>query len=252
MVVINTWKLRTINKKITLVDNELHLWRTKVSEHTNNMDHYWHLLTKDEQVHAKAFYFAEDSNRYIVTRAILRKLIAGYLGIFPQDILFQYTKYGKPYLCLNLKNNSQLLKFNLSHSKDAIIYGITKNINIGVDIEFINKDFAIDDLVEQCCSRQEQNTLITLLDEQKYSYFYNLWVVKEALVKAMGLGLSYDLKQIHVNFNKNKLINATNVVNNEKLYWTQNIFLTYNDYCSAFAISKPADKVLFFTYSNIN
>ena len=251
-MVRNSWKFQSLNEKITLKDNELHIWKTKISANIDNIDNYWHLLAQNEQARAKEFYFAVDSNRYIITRAILKKLIATYLGIFPQDVLFEYTEYGKPYLCLDLKNNFQALKFNLAHSRDSIIYGFTKNIDIGVDIEFINKDFIIDDLVQHCCSKQEQDKMITLFEEQKYSYFYNLWVIKEALVKAIGFGLSYDLRQIHVNFNKNKLISATNVINNCKLCWTQNIFFAYNGYCSAFALRKSAEKVFFFAYNDTN
>ena len=250
MVLKNPWKLQSINEKIILKHNECHIWKTTVFANVDNLDSYWYLLTQDERVRAKEYYFAVDRNRYIIARAILRKLIAMYLDITPQDILFGYTEYGKPYL--DIKNNPQVLKFNLAHSRDSIVYGFTKSIDVGVDVEFINKEFVIDDLVQHCCSKQEQNKLITLSDEQKYSYFYNLWVIKEALVKAMGLGLSYDLREIHINFSENKLISAIDVVNNCKLYWTQDTFVSYNGYCSAFALGEQIKAVSFFAYNSSN
>ena len=73
-----------------------------VSTNINNLDYYWFLLIQDEQIHAREFYFIKDRNRYIIARAILRKLIASYINISPEDILFRYTKYGKLYLELQI------------------------------------------------------------------------------------------------------------------------------------------------------
>jgi hypothetical protein len=64
----------------------------------------------------------------------------------------------------------------------------------------------------------------------------------------MGVGLSYDLRQIHINFGKNKLIDPINIINNDKINWTTDVFSAYNGYCSAFALSKSAERVLFLTY----
>ena len=245
MIIENSWKLKSLNKKLTLRDGELHIWRTKVSKNEYNLEFYWNLLSQDEQVRAKEFYFVRDRNRYIIARGILRSLIANYAGITPENILFKYTEYGKPYLAVN--NDFSEIKFNLAHSKDSIVYAFTQNIDVGIDIEFINKDFVMEDVVNYCCSKQEQSILQKLSRFEKHYYFYKLWVIKEALVKAMGIGLSYDLRQIHINFGKNKLINPINIINNDKINWTTDVFLSYNDYYSAFAVKNQMEKVFFFT-----
>ncbi len=244
----NSWKLQSINKGLVLKENELHIWRTKVHDNIDNLNNYWYLLTQDEQIRAQEFYFVIDKNRYIIARAVLRKLIAGYIGISPKNILFEYTEYGKPSLIL--PNDNQKLKFNLAHSRDAIIYAITKNIDVGVDIEFVNKDFVIEDIIQHSCSEQEQFLLRNLFKSDKYNLFYELWVAKEAFVKAMGVGLSFDLKQIDINFSKNKLISATNLLNNSTLCWTGALFSAYNGFYSAFATINPVKRVFFLTYNN--
>ena len=249
MTVENSWTLSPLNKKFLLGNDELHIWRTKISENTKYLNDYWSLLTQYEQIQAKSFYFIKDRNRYIVTRAILRKLLKGYLGsVQSKNILFEQTKYGKPYLhhSMNITN----IKFNLSHSNDCIVYVFSKNIDVGIDIEYINKDLIIDDIVEHCCSNQEQIELQKLFNDNKYAYFYKLWVIKEALVKAMGLGLSFDLRQMHINFAENKLINAINVIDSSKLCWTLDMFSTYNGYYSAFAAKNPIKRVIFLTFED--
>ena len=223
MIIETSWKLQSLNEKLTLRESELHIWRTKVSENECNLDFYWNLLSQDEQVRAKEFCFVRDRNCYIIARGILRSLIARYVDRAPKNILFKYTEYGKPYLDVN--NDFAEIKFNLAHSKDSIVYAFTKNIDVGIDIEFINKDFVMEDVVNYCCSKQEQRILQKLSYCQKYYYFYKLWVIKEAIVKAMGVGLSYDLRQIHINFSKNKLIDQINIINNDKINWTTDVFL---------------------------
>ncbi len=243
MVIKTLWKIKSIDKDLVLRDNELHIWKTKISENKHDLDFCRYLLTSEELIHANEFYFVEDRNRYIIARAILRRLIFGYTGILPNSIVFEYTEYGKPFLAA--KNNIQGMKFNIAHSKNAVVFAFTKNIDVGIDIEFVNKDFVIDDLVKYCCSEQEQYHLKSLPEDQRYRYFYKLWVIKEAIVKAMGLGLSYDLKRIYINFSKNKLIDPIVIINNDKMYWTVDIFLSYDGYQSAFATKNQIEKVLF-------
>ena len=228
----NSWKRQSIDRNLVLQESELHIWRTKVSANINKLDNYWRLLSQDEQMRVKEFYFLRDRNRYIIARATLRKLIASYINVLPENILFRYTEYGKPYLAEG--NYLQEIKFNLAHSEDCIVYAFTKNIDVGIDTEFFNKDINIEDIAKYCCSLQEQRLLEKLSNHKKYCYFYRLWALKESLVKAMGLGLSYDFRQIHINFSENKLIDPINIINNNKIDWTVEMFLPYNGYYSAF------------------
>ena len=71
-------------------------------------------------------------------------------------------------------------------------------------------------------------------------------MIKESLVKAIGLGLSYDLRRIHINFSKNKLIDPIDIVSNNKLCWTVDMFLSYNGYYSAFATKTPITRSFFY------
>ncbi len=241
------WTSKSFNEWISLENNELHIWRTKISENIKYLDNYWTFLSSDEKIKANSFYFSKDRSRYIISRAILRKLLESYLGsIKYDDISFEQTEYGRPYLSNSININN--IKFNLSHSGDTVVYAFIKNINIGIDIELINRDLIIDDIIEQCCSVQEKIKLQKLSCKLKYNFFYKLWVLKESLVKAMGLGLSFDLREVSVDFSKDEFITVTNIINNNKLYWTLSFFSAYNGYYSAFAAKKKIRKVLFFNF----
>ena len=243
MIIQSSWELKSIKQLPTLSKDALHIWRTRISKNIKNIDYNWSLLTQNEQIHSKKFSFIKEQNRYIITRAILREIISGYIDTAPQNIFFKYTEYGKPYLA---NNHEQKLKFNLAHSGDCIVFIFSKYIDIGIDIEFINKELTIKDTIKYCCSEKEQHTLYVLPDYQKFHYFYKLWVIKEALVKAIGLGLSCDLRKININLN-NKSHYPMNIKHNN-IDYTINTFRAYNEYYSAFAVNKPIHKISFLTY----
>ncbi len=83
-------------------------------------------------------------------------------------------------LYLIRNNNISLLKFNLSRSVDSIIYGFSREVDIGEDI------------IEYCCSIEEKNKLEELSMDHKY--FYKIWVIKESLVDVVNIILKFATK----------------------------------------------------------
>ena len=98
--------------KLTLSDNEAHIWRADLALDECFQRSLLNLLSPEEKNRAQKFRFADDKRNFIVARGILRSLIGHYLEINPGAISFQYSKFGKPGIA---DNNS--LQFNISHSK---------------------------------------------------------------------------------------------------------------------------------------
>lgn len=246
MIINNLWNLRCVRNKTVIADKEIHIWKTKVSENLSNIGYYWHLLSKDEQLHANEFYHIKDRNRYIIARALMRELVANYNSIkTPKDIIFEYTDYGKPYLPKKYIVND-IVSFNIAHSVDTIVYAFSKNTDVGIDIEFINKNFNVSDIVEYCCTEEERSNLLKLFNYSKYDYFYKLWAIKESFIKAIGKGLSYDLKRINVTLDQDKSISLIDMVNKDVMHWEALMFFAYNGYSSAITVRKPIEKVVLF------
>lgn len=79
--------------------------------------------------------------------------------------------------------------FSISHSDDIVLFGHTPN-GIGVDIEKKAKlDFA--DL-SRYFHKEEEEYIKGSIDQQEA--FYEVWVKKEAALKAMGLGITNGLE----------------------------------------------------------
>jgi 4'-phosphopantetheinyl transferase len=156
------------------------------------------LLSPDELERAARFHFDLHRNRYIAGRAALRAILAQYLGVTPHTLGFIYGEKGKPALAPQV--NTRRLEFNLSHSHERALLGITAGATIGVDIERINLEFGTDEIATHFFSALEVDTLLAVPKPERGSTFFNCWTRKEAYIKAVGEGLSLPLDSFDVAF----------------------------------------------------
>jgi 4'-phosphopantetheinyl transferase len=149
-------------------------------------------LTDEEKARADRLYFDRHRRRYIACRSSLRKLLAQYVGCRPLDITLAYGRRGKPYLV------GAALGFNVSHSKELALIALTREPNIGVDIEFNRPLNDIETIILTTSSAEERRILTGVDDEKRLPLFYRMWVRKEALVKVYGTGLEIALSTLTV------------------------------------------------------
>ncbi|HLA74976.1 MAG TPA: 4'-phosphopantetheinyl transferase superfamily protein [Gammaproteobacteria bacterium] len=174
--------------------NDVHVWRAPLT--TSHSTALYQTLSADERARAQRFHFQHDRQRYIAARGILRTILARYLNLPAQHIKFLYNVYGKPTLQHTL--HGQRLCFNLAHSHELAVYAVTMGREIGVDIEYLRPDLADQDIVEQFFSPREVQALRALPSAVQQQAFFNCWTRKEAYIKAIGKGLSFDLNQFDV------------------------------------------------------
>lgn len=96
---------------------------------------------------------------------------------------------GKPYL------KDFPLHFNISHAQDAFLLGFSMDHEIGVDMELDPIDGDLNALSEYAFSPDERKMLVDLNDRES---FLNIWTLKEAYLKATGIGLIDALPSLHV------------------------------------------------------
>lgn len=235
-------------KELLINTNELHIWRSILPPTLNQLNSYWQILASDEKTRANQFRFERDKIRYIVGRGILRELIARYIKNSPKTIKLDYTQHGKPFLVTSSSSNE--LYFNLSHSHDCIVCAFTKNIDVGIDVELYQPQFTIEDVAKYCFSKQEYDKLQNLSSYQKHSYFYSVWTLKEAFVKSIGLGLTYDLQQIKIDLLPQESACSVSILNSQEegTDWTFQTFCPYKNYYAAFATRQILKRILYFNF----
>ncbi|MCX7701645.1 MAG: 4'-phosphopantetheinyl transferase superfamily protein [Gemmataceae bacterium] len=126
-------------------------------------------------------------------RSFLRQILAETLGCRPQDVPIEYDGAGKPQL-----PSGSGWHFNLSHSEEWALIGLTQLGPIGVDIEKVRDGFAVEPIAQRFFSPPEVADLLTLPAEQRLLAFFRCWTRKEAFIKAIGLGLAYPLDEFDV------------------------------------------------------
>jgi len=150
------------------------------------------LLSPAETQRAKRLHFERHRRRFVVARGRLRHLLAARLGVQPEKIELAYGKNGKP----SLKHNGW--HFSISHCDDVALFAFSKASAIGVDVEAIRPIREADTIAAQFFSPREKETYSALAPHDKALGFLQCWTRKEALVKAIGEGLSMPLDQFDV------------------------------------------------------
>ena len=128
----------------------------------------------------------------------MRQIVSRYAGLAPQHLRFSYGIKGKPELSPGEKRCG--IEFNLSHSSDLALLAITHGLPVGVDIEWMDAQFATDEIAARFFSASEVQILRALPNACRTEAFFSCWTRKEAYIKALGEGLSVPLDSFAVAF----------------------------------------------------
>ena len=173
-------------KRIALAATEIEIWQTRLDLSTEVVSQCAELLSNDERLRAHRFHYERHRRRFIVARGTLRVLIGGYLGIGAASIRFSYLKNGKPGLAMW----PEPLRFNVSHAHERALFALSRQYQVGIDIEYLERDIAYRELVGRYFSPREAATLERFPNAERRHVFLTAWSRKEAVAKISGEGIS--------------------------------------------------------------
>jgi len=171
-----------------LADNALHICCALASEHGQALPRYTRYLSADELQRARRLRRPEHGERFIISRGLLRALLGSYLDCRPEAVQIALSPQGKP--CLPAPFSSAQLHFNLSHSRDAILFAMRLKEPVGVDVEYLCDSLDFVSLAGRFFSEPEHRDISSLAGLEQKKAFYTHWTRKEAYLKATGKGLS--------------------------------------------------------------
>lgn len=156
------------------------------------------ILSQDELNRARKFAFARDRERYILAKALQRNVLSRYhRSISSREWRFWFNPNGKPHIA---NSSAAGLHFNLSHTEGLIALAVASTQPLGVDVENTQRTNNLVSLADYCFTEAEQSYLfengINGEDREFARRFFTLWTLKEAVVKAVGVGLSLGLKSV--------------------------------------------------------
>ncbi len=147
-------------------------------------------LSPDEISKQNRFIPPVVKRRYGVCRGKLRHLLAALLGISPSGIHFEYNATGKPRLSSKHKSS---IEFNVSHSGDWALFGFTDGSPVGVDVELFQRKTNFEALAPQVLHANERKQLELVAPAERNMEIMRAWVAKEAVLKAIGVGIGFGL-----------------------------------------------------------
>jgi 4'-phosphopantetheinyl transferase len=184
------------NDHLAALQHELHVWIAHVDDIAPEQlrQQCYPLLDEEEKARHQRFHFEHDRHHYLAAHVLLRIALSRYLPISPALWRFVRGSHGKPQIDPALKLPP--LQFNLSHTRGMVACVIAADRNCGIDVECIRPMNDMQSVAATVFSESEIAFLAAQPDTTQASCFFMLWTLKEAYIKATGLGMSLPLKRI--------------------------------------------------------
>lgn len=174
--------------KQILVDNDIQVYLLNMED---NIKYINKSVIPQIQIEEISWYkFKNDSDKRLLARSFLFEHLKEKYNISNFDL--GMNEYKKPFLLLNPSIN-----FSFSYAKNYVLVGISKK-NIGVDIEHINIELNINEIAQEIMCKRELDWFNSCKNTSlKRFFFFQLFSAKESIIKAFGMGLYFDVKNIN-------------------------------------------------------
>lgn len=172
-----------MSPSIELAPDAIHVWTARMDVDAHMMDEMLERLSPLERTRAARMPEERASRQYVVSRAMQRQLLAGYVGGHPSEIRFGVVAMGKPTLAYP---NDIGLTFNTTHSGDLVVIAVTAHRDVGVDVERVRPVERALKVSKRCYSSAEHEMLSSLPPAEVARAFLSIWVKREGTAKARG------------------------------------------------------------------
>ncbi|XP_059820293.1 L-aminoadipate-semialdehyde dehydrogenase-phosphopantetheinyl transferase [Hypanus sabinus] len=159
-------------------------------------------VPEEERERIDRFVFAKDAKAAMSGHLLIRKLIAEKLKIPWNEIQLKRTAKGKPFLAHPVLDMIPNFNFNISHQGDYTVLAADSDLQVGVDImktEFPGSSSVAEffRIMNRQFTVHEWNTINMAGDEwSQLDMFHRYWTLKESFIKAIGVGVAFDLQRI--------------------------------------------------------
>jgi len=132
----------------------------------------------------------EAAQDYVRAHLLLRQTLSEFADIAPADWHFDRAAHGKPFTL------QAPLHFNLSHARGMVAIAVSFSREVGIDVEKIEPHHADAIIAQQMFSPSEFE--LWQGAQERVATFFHIWTMKEAVMKASGLGMALPLHSFNV------------------------------------------------------
>jgi 4'-phosphopantetheinyl transferase len=188
-------EMRHFTPKKRMGTDEIDVWYFCLAAADEEVSRLYGWCSRDEITRANAFHLTMHRTLFVVGRGLLRATLGWYCRIEPKDIRFGYGANGKPFL---LHPSQGSLFFSLAHCEDRALLAVSKNSELGADLERVRDFPEAESIAMGFFSPSEYESLLRVPPTRKTEAFFSCWTRKEAYLKAKGSGLSDGLEEFEV------------------------------------------------------
>lgn len=182
-----------MTRTLSLEQGSVNIWLASFgTESASQLPQLIDVLSRDEQQKLGRFTLEAPRLQYLTARAMLRTTLSRYADVDPRSWIFAANAYGRPRIAAPAVDGN--LHFNVSHCDGLVAIAVARTEDIGIDVENVTRRLDIDRLAPFVFADAECAALATVPAADRRDHFFAYWTLKEAYVKARGMGLSLDLK----------------------------------------------------------
>ncbi len=184
---------------------DVHLWGFSLDLEAGFAQHVQAWLSEEERYRASRLLSATHRRQFVAAHGALRVILSRYCCTRPEELRIGRTSSGKPCLMETRSQDCHRLTFNLTHSHGRGLLAVSRDREVGVDLESIRPAMDMVRLARRFFSPQDQAFILNGESAGRCQRFLQVWVAKEAAAKAEGTGISFPLSHHHLQFHGNGL-----------------------------------------------
>ncbi|MBR0716861.1 4'-phosphopantetheinyl transferase superfamily protein [Bradyrhizobium liaoningense] len=171
---------------------DLYVWLIEAIDSGPAREACREVMSADERQRADRFVFERHRHQFIYAHGMLRLALSEAApDVAPSDWTFATGPHGRPFIAAPARPRA--LYFNLSHTEGCVACVVSGHEAVGVDVEELSPRRARMETAEGVFSRDEIASLQGLLPDEFVRGFFDYWTLKEAYLKARGVGLHLPL-----------------------------------------------------------
>jgi 4'-phosphopantetheinyl transferase len=149
-------------------------------------------LQPDERRRLDGFRHLESRASFLIGRGMARRLLARVTGVAPADWRFREGEYGRP----EIASPETSIRFNIAHSGGMVACVLANGRDVGIDVEHVDRPRLLHNVAARSCAAAELADIEVEPEDRRQQRFLVYWTLKEAYLKARGVGVSVPLHEV--------------------------------------------------------
>lgn len=168
------------------------VWQIAMDELPRDGEPLATTLSREEMTRAERYRFAIDREQFIARRSALRTILGRYLNLPPADVPIATSPEGKPQVVSAAGMTP--LHFSIARTRGLALVAVDREHPLGVDCEWRDPAVEFLNVAATAFANDEEHMLQGLDGGALLNAFYRIWTGKEAYAKAIGAGLTEDVR----------------------------------------------------------